>query len=223
MSRAPIGVPYGSWRAVSQTLDHLEQSGLPARLDNSAFPAKTKQSTIDQVRQSLQQLGLIDDRFKPQPLLDSLLRAHGGKRKEIWVQILNERYKECARIGWERLTAQQLADFLDRRGAENETRQRAARFLRQALACADIEYAETLDQDWINPPRKKLPAEPARKGPSRAANADVGLTINLGRSTVTIGQPPSDPDLDLLQASIRSEQLWRRKTPRAGLTERKAG
>jgi hypothetical protein len=35
-------------------LEHLKKTGLLGTIDSSAFPRKTKQSTIDQVRQSLQ-------------------------------------------------------------------------------------------------------------------------------------------------------------------------
>ena len=66
---------------------------------------------------------------------------------------------------WQRLTPQQFSDVLQKRRAFSHTRERAARFVRQALAFADIEYAEALDQNWNGPPGNRHPRNGAGATP----------------------------------------------------------
>jgi hypothetical protein len=214
MSRVPIDVPYGSWRAVSQQLEYLKKTGLLGTIDSSSFPRKTKQSTIDQVRQSLQQLGLIDDKWKPRQRFNELLRASSTAREqEIWQQILGEVYEDLDGIGWTKATAQQLYKFLETRGAKGETRKRASRFMRQALTFANIEYSDSLEQDW-NPIQRKPATSESRNGNAAALN-DRGLMIDLGESLVPISQPATDADLHRLLDHVKFEIARRRRAKRA--------
>jgi hypothetical protein len=190
-------------------LEFLEEQELPYKLDDSAFPPGVKRSTIDQVRQSLRQLGLIDSNWKPTAQLGVLLRSSGDEEQRVWTKILEQTYGECFRIGWLRLTPLQLSNFLEERGAVYETRDRAARFIRKALEYAAIEHSEALDRHWNASKRQWPSPQPARR--SLSVKLQSGIPLDLGRVSVTIGQPPSDADLDLLEEAVRAEQSWRRQ------------
>lgn len=148
---------YIPWKTLETATEALSASGVPRRLDRSAFPTFSG-SMKGWIISAFEFLGFIDGDGRVQPRLDEWV-ADPDRRREIMAAILREKYPAVVKLAELRGTPNQFREEIEKLRVSGTTSQKAVRFFLAAAQFAEIDVPPT----W-----KKLRVSVAKSGARRA-------------------------------------------------------
>jgi hypothetical protein len=161
---AAVGVPYMSFVSFRSYLDRFREQGLPAVLDRSFFGNQSGSLTA-QVRGTMKALGLINEEYRPTPLLERLASSDDETRIRLLRDLTLSKYEDAQALG-ATATQGQLADVFRARGISGATVTKAITFYLALAEYVGIEISPffkttNFSGNGGRRPARKRPSAPA--------------------------------------------------------------
>lgn len=186
-SKKPVP-PYIAYRTLSNFLEGFKRE-LPQRIDKTLMKSMAG-GLQSQVIVALEYLGLTEAGVTTE-IMHRLVKSEGEKRKEIWKQILTEKYSFISEGGCDltRATEGQLQECFARAGASGDTARKSYAFFVRAAKDAGLELSSYI----LKPGKQQRAAggKPRRKPLPPVQNGQED-TLG-GKSKPPVVDRPSDP------------------------------
>ena len=177
-SKAPMP-PYIAFKTLTDVIERMEKEGPPTQVDPSyldTYAGGYRPTVIG----NLQSMGLLTKAGEPTPTLLGLVSADEAGRKKQIGELLYKVYPDILALPTNSTQSQFLEAFTVR-GAQGDTRRKAASFFLKAAKYAGV----TTGTHWKVPPASTTGA---RRRTAKANNGEAGKA----EQQPALQQPPAD-------------------------------
>lgn len=187
--------PYVAYRTFSNSLNKLQERGVPGRIDASVFAGQSG-SGIAALLAAYKYLGLMEDTGAPSGTLKGLVAAKEGERGPLIKELLESRYDflNAPHMDLANATAQQFESVFRERGITGSTVTKAVSFFLSAAQDAGLSVSKHI----------KTP-QPQRNGGNSSKRKRV--------KAPAAPQQPIDPPSDRSNAKSSPVELLLAKFP----------
>lgn len=190
----PVKPPYVAYRTFCNSLNKLQERGVPGRIDASVFAGQSG-SGIAALLAAYKYLGLMEENGAPSEALKGLVAAKEGERGPLMRQLLESRYDflDAPHMDLANATTQQVESVFRERGITGSTITKAVSFFLSAAQDAGMSVSKHI----------KTP-QPKRNGGSgnKAKRAKAAPAVHPPVDPVGHRAPAKSSPVELLLAKF---------------------